>query len=51
MSADKILQAFNETLRSLPKLSPEKILSMEEQIGDDCKKAPRSGLYDLSVNC
>lgn len=37
VSADKIFQAIKATSRSVPKLSPEKILSVEEQIGDDCK--------------
>lgn len=36
VSADKIFQAIKST-RSVPKLSPEKILSVEEQIGDDSK--------------
>ncbi|KAL1209485.1 MLP-like protein 31 [Cardamine amara subsp. amara] len=37
VSADKIFQAIKATSRSVPKLSPEKILSVEEQVGDDCK--------------
>lgn len=37
VSADKIFQAIKSTSRSVPKLSPEKILSVEEHIGDDSK--------------
>ncbi|CAH2066654.1 unnamed protein product [Thlaspi arvense] len=37
VSADKIFQAIKATSRSVPKLSPEKILSVEEQFGDGCK--------------
>ncbi|CAA7022441.1 unnamed protein product [Microthlaspi erraticum] len=37
VSADKIFQAIKATSRSVPKLSPEKILSVEEQTGDGCK--------------
>ena len=32
-----IFQAIKSTSRSVPKLSPEKILSVEEHIGDGCK--------------
>lgn len=37
VSADKIFQAIKATSRSVPKLSPEKILNVEEQVGDDSK--------------
>ena len=37
VSADKIFQAIKATSRSVPKLSPEKILSVEEQVGDYTK--------------
>ena len=37
VSADKIFQAIKATSRSVPKLSPGKILSVEEQVGDDTK--------------
>ncbi|WZY76597.1 MLP-like protein 31 [Brassica napus] len=44
VSADKIFQAIKATSRSVPKLSPGKILSVEEQVGDDTKN------WTLSIN-